>query len=82
MLVALLMPWVLFWLIGFVARKDSNAASAILVLTLTISEAIMLGVLFGFTNHSATGWMMFGASVLLAGVYNLLACDWIAEKVV
>jgi hypothetical protein len=77
----LLVPWLLFWLIARVARMDSNAAGAALMLGITIPEAAWLGVMFGFTNHSPAGWTVLVAAVLAAGVYNVLTCDWIAEKV-
>lgn len=79
--VVLLVPWATFFLIGKIARLDSNAAGAVLVAGYTVAEAGLLGWLFGFTAHGPTGWTLFAAAVLLAGVYNLLACDWIAEKV-
>ena len=35
----------------------------------------------GVLVHGPTAWAFFAAATLVAGVYNLLACDWIAEKV-
>lgn len=81
MAVVLLLPWALFWLVGRVAKRESNAAGAMLVAGLTIGEAAWLGGMFGYTGHTATGWTMLAAAVLVAGVYNLLVCDWIAEHV-
>ena len=77
----LLIPWASFFLIGRVARMDSNGAAAALVGAITLVEAAVLAWLFGWSVGGATAWVFYAAAVLLAGVYNLLACDWIAEKV-
>ena len=79
-LCVLLIPWLLFWLIARVARMESNAAGAILVAGVTLLEAAWLGAMFGFNGYSAAGWGLFAAAICAAGVYNLLACDWIAER--
>ena len=77
----LLIPWASFFLIGRVARMDSNGAGAALVAAITLVEAAVLAWLFDWSIAGATAWVFYAAAVLLAGVYNLLACDWIAEKV-
>jgi hypothetical protein len=74
-------PWATFFVIGWVARQDSNAAGAMLVVAYTFIEVMVLLWLFGWTMHHATGWAMWLVGVLTAAVYNLLTCDWIAEKV-
>lgn len=79
--VVLLLPWATFLVIGWVARRDSNAASAVLVGCYTLLEAIWLGWMHGWSGHGPVVWTLFAAAVLFAAVYNLLACDWIAEKV-
>ena len=77
----LMIPWVGFWLIGWVARLESNLAGAVLVLTLSAIEAVVLAWLFEFSVHGPTAWILYAAGVLVAGAYNLFTCDWIAEKV-
>jgi hypothetical protein len=79
--VVLLVPWATFFLIGWVGRRDSNAAGAALVLGYTALEAMMLAWLFDWRLPGPTAWSFFAVGALVAGVYNLLACDWIAEKV-
>src|SRR5688572_6355395 len=79
--VVLLVPWASFFLIGRVAKLERNAAGAALVLGYTAVEAAVLAWLFDWSIGGATAWVFYAAAVLLAGVYNLLACDWIAEKV-
>ena len=79
--VMLLLPWVSFFLISAVAKRESNLAGAALVLAYTAIEGFVLAWLFDFSLHGATAIVFFSAGVLLAAAYNLLACDWIAEKV-
>ena len=79
--VVLLLPWLLFWLIGMVARMQNNIAGAVLVLVITAIETVMLAWLFHFSIAGSGRWMMFVAGSFVAGVYNLFSCDWIAEKV-
>jgi hypothetical protein len=80
-LLMLIVPWACFWLIAWVAKMESNTAGAILVLMLTIVEAVALAWLFAWSIHGAASWVLYVAAVLIAGVYNVLTCDWIAEKV-
>jgi FtsH-binding integral membrane protein len=78
--VVIFLPWVTFFLIGAVARQDSNLAGAMLVSGYTIVEAVVLAWLFGWSLHGAMPLVFFSAAVLLASAYNLFTCDWIAEK--
>jgi hypothetical protein len=79
--VVLLVPWAGFWLLGWVARLQSNLAGALLIVVLTVVEAVLLAWLFRWSIHGSTVWTMYAAAILIAGVYNLFTCDWIAEKV-
>jgi hypothetical protein len=79
--VVLAVPWASFFVIGRVARLESNGAGAALVLAYTAAEAAVLAWLFDWSVRGAAPWVFFGAATLFAGVYNLFACDWIAEKV-
>ncbi len=79
--VVLVVPWASFFLIGRVAKLESNRAGAAFVLGITAVEAAVLAWLFDWSIPGATAWVFYAAAVLVAGVYNLLACDWIAEKV-
>ena len=78
--VVLVVPWASFFLIGRVARMESNGAGAALVLLMTAAEAAVLAWLFDWSIAGAAPWVFFAAATLFAGVYNLFACDWIAEK--
>lgn len=81
LLAVLAVPWAGFLLIGWVARQQSNAAGLALVATLTIIEAVCLFWLFGFSLPGPAAWALAIAAILLAAVYNVLACDWIAERI-
>lgn len=78
--IVLVVPWASFFLIGRVARLESNAAGAALVAGYTVIEAGILAWLFDWSVSGAASWVFFATAVLFAGAYNLFACDWIAEK--
>ena len=46
----------------------------------TLTECALLLWLFGWSFGGAVGWAFAAAGALAAGVYNLFACDWIAER--
>jgi hypothetical protein len=75
------LPFVTFPVIGWVARRDSNAAGALLVLGYTLIEAAALAWLFDFAFPGRAAWAAFAAAALVAGLYNLLVCDWLADKI-
>src|SRR5687768_1926057 len=63
--VVLVVPWASFFVIGKVARLESNAAGAALVLGLTAVEGAVLAWLFDWSISGATPWVFFSAAVLL-----------------
>ena len=79
--IVLLLPWVTFFIVGKVARLESNAAGAALIAGYTILETVLLAWLFQWHMPNATAWTFLLVGGLFAGVYNLFTCDWIAEKV-
>ena len=81
LLAVLLIPWVSFLIIGWVAKKDSNAAGVMFVGLMTTLEAAGLLWLFDFGLKGGAAWSLAVAAVLFAAVYNVFTCDWIAEKV-
>lgn len=76
----LLWPWATFFVIGRVAKMESNLAGGLLVLGYTLVEGMILLWLFGWSLPGATAWTFAIIGTLFAGVYNLFTCDWIAEK--
>ena len=79
--IVLVVPWATFFLIGKVAKLESNAAGAILVGAYTLIEVLILAWLFEWRIPGPTAWTFLCVGALFAAVYNLLTCDWIAEKV-
>jgi hypothetical protein len=75
-----LLPWATFMFVGWVGRQRSNAAGAMLVFGYTLAEALLLLWLFGWSLPGPTAWTFFAVGALVAGVYSLLLCDWIAER--
>jgi hypothetical protein len=78
--IVLLIPWVTFFVIGWVGKFQSNLAGAALVAVYTILESAFLGWSFHWSLPGATAWTFFCVGTLLAAGYNLLVCDWLAEK--
>jgi hypothetical protein len=79
--VMLAWPWASFAIIARVAKLESNLAGGLLVGAYTIAETVLLAWLFHWHLPGATAWTFLLLGGLVAGVYNLLICDWIAEKV-
>jgi hypothetical protein len=79
--VILAWPWASFAIIGRVARLESNAAGGVLVAVYTLAEILLAAWLFHWHVHGASAWTFLLLGGLVAGVYNLLICDWIAEKI-
>ena len=78
--IVLLVPWATFFIVGWVAKFEKNMAGGVLVFIYTGLEAILLGGLFHWSFHTPAAWTAFSVGTLLAAVYNLLACDWLAER--
>jgi hypothetical protein len=81
MMIVLLVPWATFFIIGRVGRLGSNLAGAALVAGYTLIEFLLLWWMFNWSIHGTGGWAAVLVGILFAAVYNVLACDWIAEKV-
>jgi hypothetical protein len=79
--VVLFWPWASFALIGWVARMESNAAGGALIALYSIAEIVLLAWLFHWHMPNPAAWTFLLLGGLVAGVYNLLVCDWLAEKV-
>lgn len=79
--VVLALPWASFAIIGWVASMDSNAAGGLLVGVYSLGEFILLAWLFNWHIESPAAWTFLSLGGLVAAVYNLLVCDWLAEKV-
>ncbi|MFT3787127.1 MAG: hypothetical protein QM770_13325 [Tepidisphaeraceae bacterium] len=74
-------PWALFLVIGWVEKFKSNAVSFTFIGLLTIVEAVVWFWLWNFQMSGSVAWVFSIGAILVAGVYNVLASDWIAEQV-
>ncbi len=81
LMLVLIVPWAGFALISWVTRFQTNSAGAALVLFFTMIESTALAWMFSWSIHGATAWVLYAAAILFSGVYNLFACDYIAERV-
>ncbi len=76
----LLLPWATFFIVGWVGSFRSNTAGGILVAVYTALEFVLLLWLFDWSVRTAAAWTFVAVGTLLAAVYNLFVCDWIAER--
>ena len=79
--IVLVLPWATFFLTTAVARRESNAVGAGLVAGYTLVDVAVLLLLVGTPG----GTFLVCLSVLgllVALTYNLLVCDWVAERLV
>ena len=58
----------------------SNLAGWLLIFGYTTVEAVVLAWLFSWSIKGPTEIGLYAAAVLVAAAYNLLTCDWLAEK--
>jgi hypothetical protein len=78
--VVLFLPWATFFVTTWVRKFESNLAAGLLVFLMTALEVTLLLWLFNWDIDGAAQWTFIALGGLVAGVYNLLTCDWIAEK--
>ncbi|MGC4032492.1 MAG: hypothetical protein QM754_12330 [Tepidisphaeraceae bacterium] len=77
--IVLVLPWATYFVTTAVARRESNAAGVLLILGYTIVDAVILYLLVG----APAGAFLICAAVLgllVALTYNLLTCDFVAER--
>jgi hypothetical protein len=75
-----LLPWATFFVTGWVAKLQTNLSGGLLVAGYTLLEVLVLMWLFSWRIHGTAAWSFVAVGGLLAAVYNILVCDWIAEK--
>jgi hypothetical protein len=79
--VVVLLPWATFFVIVPVAKRESNVAGGMLVAGYTLVEVLLLLRLFEWNIDGGAAWTFVCLGCLVAAVYNVFTCDWIAEKV-
>ncbi len=81
-LIVAVTPWVLVGVVVKVARADSNGAGIFLVATVSLLELLGLWWMFDFGVGGGVAIGFFIVGALLATAYNLLTCDFIADRLV
>lgn len=81
LMIVALVPWATFFVIKWVDAFESNLAGGLLVFAYTALEVVLLAYLFDWQIYGAARWTFLGLGGLVAGVYNLFLCDWLAERV-
>ena len=76
----LVLPWTAFFVTGWVVRRESNLAGALLLAGLTVVDAIFAFYLADWQVHGALTWMVLLLGFLSAGVYNFLVCEFQAAR--
>lgn len=77
---AAVLPWALFFLPSWVLRAESNVAAAGLLVGYWAVDIIMALWLAGWHIAGTLTWAIVIVGFLLAGVYNFLVCDFLAER--
>jgi hypothetical protein len=80
LVIVALLPVVTFFISAWAGRRDSNLAGAALVMGYTAVDLLVLAWLFDWSIRGAGGWTLFILGGIVAAVYNLFMCDWLAEK--
>ncbi len=78
--IVLIFPFATIFVIRRVGCLESNLAGAILVFTYSAAEIIALIGLLGAPPSGGISWLFLTLGALLTTVYNLLICDWLAER--
>jgi len=77
----LVLPWATFFITPWVMRKESNAASAGMLLAYLLADAVVAFCLIGRVGGlGSLTWGVLILGFLSAGVYNLKVCEHQAER--
>ena len=76
----LVLPWASFFVTGWVVKKKSNVAAALLLIGLTAVDVLFAFYLAGGSVAGALTWMVLLLGFLTAGVYNFLVCEFQAAR--
>ncbi len=79
--IVLMVPWVSFFVTTWVVSKESNVGAALLLVGLSLVDAIVAIVLIGgLSGHNALTWMVLVLGFLSAAAYNFKVCEYQAER--
>jgi len=76
----IVLPWAAFFVTGWVVKRESNAAAALLLIGLTGLDALFAFYLANWSVSGALTWMVLLLGFLTAGAYNFLVCDFQAAR--
>ena len=77
----LVLPWACFFIIPWVVKKESNAASAVMLAGFVLADAVVAFYLIGGVRGlGSLSWMVLILGFLCAGVYNLMVCNYQAGR--
>ncbi len=77
----LVLPWASFFIPVSVVKKESNALAAGMLFGYVVVDAIAAYWLAEWSFENSLTWFVAVIGILAAGVYNLLVCDFVAERV-
>lgn len=73
------LPWALFFAPGMVLKTGSNLAAAAMLVVYLILDILMALWLAGWHIQGTLTWGVVILGFLVAGVYNFMVCDFLAE---
>ena len=74
------LPWGLFFVPPLVIKSESNAAAAGMLLGYVALDILMAFWLAEWSIQGVLVWGLLVLGFLLAGVYNFLVCEFLAEQ--
>lgn len=77
---AAMLPWALFFLPRWVLKAESNVLAAGVLLAYLAADVLMALFLAGWDMGGSLSWAMLILGCLIAGFYNFLVCDFLAER--
>lgn len=76
---AAVLPWATFFVPTKVVKMESNAAGAAMLGGYLFVDMIVAFWLSGWSINGVLTWGVVLLGFLVAGIYNFLACDYLAE---
>jgi hypothetical protein len=74
------LPWACYFVTGWIVKRDSNLAAALLLAGLTAADVVLAIYLAGWHVSGALTWTVFLLGFLCAAIYNFVVCDFQAGR--
>jgi hypothetical protein len=78
--IALLLPWLTYFVSTDAGRAEKNWVGVVVVSAYTLVDAGLLAWAVRFSFPTSTAMVLYVFGVVLLATYNLLTCDWLAER--